>query len=120
MEYKNEDIVKYVEGMINHERVVEFLKANINLEEDYQFKCRNVYEYIEGMMKYNEVQYRGYIDRVYFKEIEKFLKFYIIAYLMVYKAEKVNLKQQQLEYMNLQMKKWGAWIMMTFMIILKC
>lgn len=93
MEYKNEDIVKYVEGMINHERVVEFLKANINLEEDYQFKCRNVYEYIEGMMKYNEVQYRGYIDRVYFKEIEKFLKFYIIAYLMVYKAEKVNLKQ---------------------------
>ena len=93
MEYKNEDIVKYVEGMTNNERVVEFLKTNINLEDDYQFKCRNVYEYIEGMMRYNEVQYHGYIDRTYFKEIEKFLKFYIIAYLMVYKVEKVNLKQ---------------------------
>lgn len=93
MEYKNEDIVKYVGGVKNYEWMVKFLKANINLEEDYQFKCRNVYEYIEGMMRYNEVQYMGYIDRAYFKEIEKFLKFYIIAYLIVYKVEKVNLKQ---------------------------
>lgn len=93
MEYKNEEIVKYVERMTDNERVLDFLKGIINLEEYHKFKCRNVYEYIERMMDYNELEYGVNIDSAYFKEIEKFLKFYVIAYLIVYKSEKVNLKQ---------------------------
>lgn len=93
MEIAKEELQKYIEAQTNNVRVLEFLKFDNFLNEENHFRCRNIYEYIEGMRRHNEVQYNGYIDKVYFKEIEKFLKFYIIAYLKVYKTGEVNLKQ---------------------------
>lgn len=93
MKIAKEELQKYIEAQTNNVRVLEFFKFDNFLNEENHFRCRNIYEYIEGMRRHNEVQYNGYIDKVYFKEIEKFLKFYIIAYLKVYKTGEVNLKQ---------------------------
>lgn len=93
MKIEKEELEKYIEAQTNNVRVLDFFKFDNFLNEENHFRCRNIYKYIEGMRRHNEVQYNGYIDKGYFKEIEKFLKFYIIAYLKVYKTGEVNLKQ---------------------------
>ena len=64
----------------------------MEINED-KYRCKNIYKYIEEISRYNMAIYIGNIDIRYFKEIEKYLKFYIIAYFKVYKTGKVNLKQ---------------------------
>ncbi|GEM_PF-3308585 len=69
-----------------------YLEAYSELEDEPEYKTEGLYEYIEGLMRYNEVKYDRYIDKTYIKEITKFLKFYTVAYIKVYNADKINLK----------------------------
>lgn len=93
MKIAKEEWQKYMELETNNLKVLEFLNYDNLLDGENYFRCKNIYEYIEGMSRHYKVQYNGYIDKTYFKEIEKFLKFYIVAFLKVYKTGEVNLKQ---------------------------
>ena len=98
----NQNVINYLSNCINEE--------NNNIEEDddelinfYESYNRaiirekekygdNIYCLIEELIKSKENLYRGKIEDKYFIEIAKFLKFYVMAYCIVYSGEEYTLK----------------------------
>lgn len=86
-DFKNK-LRNYAKGKGMNSEALEYLFD----EKDYE-ENKNLYNYIENMMKQNEVDYNRYLPNNYFKEITKFLKFYIILHIMVNSSEISNLKE---------------------------